>query len=74
MKYLLLTLPLAACALHVDPCRPWPTCNPALEYCRCVEMDRSDRPLVHGDAPDHSGNDHGHHGGSSDDNGDVSDG
>lgn len=73
MKRLLLILPIAACGPHVDPClRPVP-CNPVLKECVCVEMDRADRPLVHGHAPDHGGNDRGHNGGSSDNNGDVSD-
>jgi hypothetical protein len=50
MKRLLLILPLAACAPHVDPCL-----RPIVEIPRCVEMDRADRPLVHGDAPDNGG-------------------
>jgi len=69
MKALFLILPLAACAPYVDPCLPRP-----LENYRCVEVDRTDHPLhsaagpsVPVDGPDHGD-------GSSDDNGDVSDG
>lgn len=70
MKALFLILPLAACVPHVDPClRP---CNPIVEYCPCVEMDRSDRAVDHGLPPDHGGDGGHHNGGSSDDNGDVS--
>ena len=71
MKHLLLILilPLAACAPHVDPCL-----RPIVENPLCVETDHDHHSLVRGDVPDHSGDDHGHHGGSSDDNGDVSDG
>jgi len=82
MKLLLLLLPLAACGPHVDPClRP---CNPLIEECRCVEMDRDSRggdtavrpadPDVGGDAgprpPDTNGDVSGD---SSDDNGGKSD-
>jgi len=56
MKYLLLTLPLAACVPHVDPCL-----RPIVENPRCVEMDRADHTAF----LDHD-TDHGDHG---DDNG-----
>ena len=44
MKYLLLLIPLAACAQHVDPCL-----RPIVENPLCVEMDRADHSalLVH---------------------------
>jgi hypothetical protein len=37
MKHLLLLIPLAACAQHVDPCL-----RPIVENPLCVEMDRAD--------------------------------
>lgn len=58
----LLLLPLAACGPHVY-----------VKESYHVEVDRSDRAVDHGHAPDHGGNDGGHNGGSSDNNGDVSD-
>jgi hypothetical protein len=44
MKHLLLLIPLAACAQHVDPCL-----RPIVENPLCVEMDRADHSslLVH---------------------------
>ena len=41
MKHLLLTLPLAACVPHVDPCL-----RPIVENPRCVEMDRADHAAL----------------------------
>jgi hypothetical protein len=55
MKHLLLILPLAACAPHVDPCRF------DMENPHCVEMDRAD----HRAFLDHNP----HHGVDGDDNG-----
>ena len=55
MKRLLLILPLAACAPHVDPCR-----FDLKDHCN-VQMDRADRVFVHDYKP--------HHGGDGGDNG-----
>jgi hypothetical protein len=49
VKRFLILLPLAACGPHFDPClRP---CNPLIEDCRCVEVDRDDRGAGHVDRP-----------------------
>ena len=75
MKYLLLTLPLAACAPHVDPCL-----RPIVENPRCVEMDRADHAALLVHHPDRAGDDNDNGAGSSssdavsdDSNGDGSD-
>ena len=52
MKYLLLTLPLAACVPQVDPCL-----RPIVENPRCVEMDRSDHIAFLDHDTDHGGDD-----------------
>jgi hypothetical protein len=52
MKYLLLTLPLAACVPHVDPCL-----RPIVEIPRCVEMDRADHAAFVDHDTDHGGDD-----------------
>ena len=76
MKYLLLTLPLAACVPHVDPCL-----RPIVENPRCVEMDRADRVALLDHDTDHGGDDANNGAGSAssdavsdDSNGDGSDG
>ena len=67
MKYLLLTLPLAACAPHVDPCL-----RPIVEIPRCVEMDRADRVALLDHDPDRAVDD-GDNGAGSASSGAVSD-
>lgn len=68
MKHLLLLIPLAACAPYVDPCL-----RPIVENPLCVETDGADHRdfVVRYHHHEFDGSDH--DGGSSDDNGDVSD-
>ena len=68
MKRFLLLFPLAACAPHVDPCL-----RPIVEIPRCVERDGADHLVPDRDVRDHDVDGEHHGGGSSDDNGDVSD-